>query len=660
MEASVRAGSTKSPRDTALGAHEFTSAAGEHVCLVVETIGRSKDSSMVEKECVAAVQQALVDSDGDPAERLDSTLKELNGLLKAFLVSKAIDDAHMLVAILAPDGQLHVSSAGRAEAYLIRRGTASQITEYTSGKPTPAFVHISSGTVEPRDGVVFCTQRLLRALTPAQLAQSVQHEERAVDSIIRALEAEHEHGAIAFLHAQGVAREAAAPVAAAASPRSARSSRRAGPVDDHWTTLAPVAAAGGILQKWGKAALTLRLPNIRQVQAVKEAAAGFLGDLTNPQHRRKAHLLLLAGSMSALLIVWVAVHAFTLSERSKTNSELEKLVGQISSQIQAADSRRLIGDVAAANEILTQAEEEAKKVMDTESSTFRQNGLDLLDAIHAKYAEVNNIIRVVPPTLLANLASRNPEVAARGLISMGQGELYAFDAQSAYRVLQNSVETPVQVAGADGEVIADAAALERFQTAAFLLSTGGVAELTDGRVAPMKTDDTAGWVRGIALQAYLRYLYVLAPEQKQIFKYERLTNRYGPPVSYNVNGDLTGAIDMTIDSSVYVLKEGGSIVKLYRGEVQPFVVRRAPDGVFAGVKKIAKSPNSNFYFLDPVNHRVIVTSDGGATGESVYLRQYVLEGEQVGELKDLVVEGDDTRLYVIDDKRLYVIDLTQR
>ena len=655
MEASVRAGSTKSPRDTALGAHEFTSALGEHVCLVVETMGRGKDSAMVEKECVAAVQQALVDSQGDPAERLDSTLKELNGLLKAFLVSKAIDDVHMLVAIMAPDGQLHVSSAGRAEAYLIRRGTASQITEYTSGKPTPAFVHISSGTVEPRDGVVFCTQRLLRALTPAQLAQSVQHEERAVDSIIRALEAEHEHGAIAFLRADGAVREAPAPVAS----RSARTPRRAAAAED-WTNLAPVAAAGGMFRQWGKSLLSLRLPNIRQVTVVKEAATRFLGDLTNPQHRRKAHLLLLAGSMSALLIVWVAVHAFTLSERSKTNSELEKLVGQISSQIQAADSRRLIGDVAAANEILTQAEEEAKKVMDTESSTFRQQGLDLLDAINAKYAEVNNIIRVVPPTVLANLASRNADVAARGLISMGQGELYVYDAQNAYRILQNSVETPVQISGADGEIISDAAALERFQTAAFLLSTGGVAELTDGRIAPMKTDDPAGWVRGVALQAYLRYLYVLSPEQKQIYKYERLTNRYSAPVAYNVNGDLTGAIDMTIDSNIYVLKEGGTIVKLYRGEVQPFVVRRAPDGVFATVKKVAKSPDGSFYFLDPVNHRVIVTSDGGATGESVYLRQYVLEGEQVGELKDLAVDADDTRLFIIDDKRLYIIDLTQR
>lgn len=656
MEAIVRAGSTKSPRDTALGAHEFTSAAGEHICLVVETMGKGgKESSMVEKECMAAVQQALVDSEGDPAERLDSALKELNGLLKAFLVSKAIDDVHMLVAILSPDGQLHVSSAGRAEAYLIRRGTASQITEYTSGKPTPAFVHISSGTVESRDSVVFCTQRLLRALTPAQLAQSVQHQERAVESIIRALEAEHEHGAIAFLRLESAHAEAPA-----AAPARTRSSRRSAPADTDWTNLAPVAAAGGLWEKAVGAMRGLRLPDIAKVRAAKEAAAGFLSDLTNPQHRRKAHLLLLAGSMSALLVVWVAVHLFTMSERSKTNSELEKLVGQISSQIQAADSRRLIGDVAAANEILTQAEEEAKKVMDTESSTFRQQGLDLLDAIHSKYAEVNNIIRVVPPTMLANLASRNADVSARGLINMGQGELYVFDAQNAYRVLQNSVETPTQVAGADGETISDAAALERFQTAAFLLSTGGVAELTDGRIAPMKTDDAAGWVRGVAMQAYLRYLYILSPEQKQIYKYERLTNRYGPPVGYNVNGDLTGAIDMTIDSNIYVLKEGGSVVKLYRGEVQPFVVRRAPDGVFAGVTKLTKAPNGNFYFLDPVNHRVIVTSDGGATGESVYLRQYVLEGEQVGELKDLVVDGDDTRLYVIDDKRLYVIDLTQR
>lgn len=118
---------------------------------------------------------------------------------------------------------------------------------------------------------------------------------------------------------------------------------------------------------------------------------------------------------------------------------------------------------------------------------------------------------------------------------------------------------------------------------------------------------------------------------------------------------------MTIDGNIYVLKQGGAIVKLLRGETQPFVIRHAPDNVLMNATKIYKVFDGNIYFLDPVKSRVIVITDGGPSGESTYLKQYVLEGEnQIGELQDLYVDPDESRLYVMDEKRVYKIDLGPR
>ena len=72
--------------------------------------------------------------------------------------------------------------------------------------------------------------------------------------------------------------------------------------------------------------------------------------------------------------------------------------------------------------------------------------------------------------------------------------------------------------------------------------------------------------------------------------------------------------------------------------------------------KIFKAFDCHLYFLDPMNSRVVVTTDGGDSGEASYIRQYILEGE-IGELQDLYVDEDETRLYVLDEKQLYVIDL---
>lgn len=651
MDVHVQSGSTKAPRDTAFVTHELQSAAGETIAVAMEIHAKTKEAKIVEKECLAVVQHALAESAGDPAERLDSTLKELNGLLKAFLVAQSVDDAHMIIGILAPGGQLHVSHAGRAEAYLVRKGAASQITEYTSGKPTPAFVHIASGMLESRDVVVFCTQRLLRAMTPAQLSQAAQHPETFLTTIVGALGAEGEHAAVASFAVPGVLEVAQTPL------RSVRSPRSAGGLNAVLGALQPAQA---MLGSWLKKAGTSlpAMPSLGKLQDVRAAVTSFVADLTHPQRRRRAHFLLLAGSMATLLVVWATVQLFTASQKSKTRAELDNLISQINSQVQAADSRRLIGDVVAANEILSQAEEQAKKVMDSGNGLYRAEALDLLDTIHTKNEEINNIIRIPSPTVVANLASKNPDAIAQGIIGMGDGEFIAYDRQSTYRILQSAVENPSTL-GTD-ELILDAGPFSRFQSIVFLMTGNVVMELSDGTVSSMKTEDAAGWVTGKDIEAYLRYLYILSPENKQIYKYERLTNRYSAPSEYNVNGDLTGALDMAIDSNVYVLKEGGAIVKLYRGEVQPFVIRRAPENLLETATKLVKSPTGNFYFLDPAHRRVIVTSDGGASGESSYIRQYVLEGEQIGELKDLWVNDDDSHLYVIDEKRLYVIDLTTR
>jgi hypothetical protein len=101
------------------------------------------------------------------------------------------------------------------------------------------------------------------------------------------------------------------------------------------------------------------------------------------------------------------------------------------------------------------------------------------------------------------------------------------------------------------------------------------------------------------------------------------------------------------------------VTKLLRGEAKPFSILHAPDGTFANATKIFKIPDSNMYFLDPTKNRIIVASDGGTAGESSYLKQYVLEGDQIGKLQDLYVDPEESHLYVVDEKRLYVVDLVK-
>ncbi len=673
MDMVIKTGNTRAPRSVLLAVSDERSLQDERVVMLFHIHGNESSAKTVQRECENVLKHALLETEGDSAERLDGALKELNGLLKGMLVSGTIEDLHMLIAVVESGGMMHVSHAGRSEAYLVRKGLASQITEYTSGKSTPAFVHISSGALQKGDIVILSSQRLLRSLTPAQMA-GLPKKGEPIDALTRALDAEGEHAALATVEVEA---PMSLPFAADDDEEEPveelrRAPRRRGGSDNAIQAYAQKAMSflqalplGDLVKKLRPAPKPRGMKGALDtvVRSGREWFSGLLVDLRDPKRKKRAHLLLLALCIASLVVVWMIVNLLMFSQRNKSQAELEALVGTINEQIQTAENRRIIGDLSAANGILAQAEESARQVMDNESGLFRVEALTLLDSIRAKREELNNILRVTP-RVVASLATKNASVVSKGLIGLRDGEFAAFDAQNVYRVLLNTVDDPAKLPEGD-ELIVAGTWFERFGTLVFLLTGNVVMEWSNDAATTMKTDDPAGWVTGTAVETYLRYVYVLAPDRttsgrNQIYRYERLQNRYGAPTPYNVNGDLTGAIDIAIDGNVYALKEGGGIVKLFRGESQPFQIRQAPENLLTNATKLYKVTDGNFYILDPVEGRVIVLSDGGATGEATYLRQYVLEIDQLGELRDVYVDPDQSHLYVMDEKRIFIIDLNQQ
>ncbi len=649
MDIVVQTGQTKTEGGVKLLPLPFTSAQGERVLALLQVQGSPQEVKTLEKEYTAIIQQSLLETEGDASARLDGALKELNGLMRGLMLSRAVDEVHAIMAIVDGRGVLHVSHAGRAEAYVIRGGVASQITEYSRGKPTPAFVHIASGELLPRDIVICSTQRLLRTLTPAQLSQLSQRGDQLLSELTVALDAEKEHAALGVFLVEG----GSMPLTEKASLRSSASlSRRRGRGEHRSIASFLPSVLSRFQGLFGSLARVAALE--RWAGVIRGRTTSFLADLKHPKRKRRAHLLLVAGTIALFLLIWVTVNLTTSSQRRQTKAELEQLVEQISGDIQTAENRHLTGDIDAANAILQRAEERAKQVMDNETGLFRMEALDLLARIRATREEINNVIRL-SPRVIVNLSAKNQDIVAQGFIGLAEGEFVVFDRQDLYRVLLNAIDDPDRLT--DEELILDGVYFGRYQTQVYQTTGNNVIEIIGGQPTSMKTEDAAGWITGKDVEAYLRYLYVLSPENNQIYKYERLSNRYAAPAQYNVNGDLSGALDMALDGNAYVLKQGGEVVKLFRGEAQPFAIRYIPEGALKEATRIFKRPDGNFYFLDPVHARVIVATGGGATGESSYVRQFVLEGDQIGTLQDLYVDPDEAHLYLLDEKRIYAVDL---
>lgn len=669
MKIEVWTGQTKAPSGTVLVPVVLGKEKGDRVFLMLHSEGHAAGSDNLREECTNVLTHAVLEAEGDGYDRLESALKELNGLLKGFVLSEAVKEVHAVVGLLEQSGTLHLSHVGRAEAYVIRDGAAVQITEYSRAKPPSAFMHIVSGPVQNRDHFIIATTRLLRAMTPSQLTQAVQHGgEAAVQTIVQTLAAEKEHACVLHIALAGASEEEAEPLPRDTSrPTSPRSRNR-------------TRSSSSMLESARRSLRAVRLPAFlngaknskgtpgKTTASLTDNLRQFLKDLYDPERKRRAHLLLLAGSAALFVIIWVLVQLTLSSQRNQTTGELAALVKQIDADLTTAENRQLAGDTDSANAILERADERARQVITNESGLYRSEALELRDRIKSKREEMNRVIRVTPPRVMANLSGKKSDILAQGFIGLSNGGFLVYDRQDLYSVSLNTVESADRL-GSE-ELILDGDNFPRFQSKVFMTTGNSVIEIINGQPTTMKTEDAAGWITGADIKTYLRYLYVLAPERKQIYKYERLASRYGPPAEYNVNGDMTGALDMTITGPVYVLRDsstsGGKagereVVKLLRGEKQTFNIRNLPPGALDNVTKIFKSSvNGNFYFLDPENKRVVVTTNDGDLGDSLYLKQYVLDSEQVGQLKDMFVDAEDTRLYVLDEKKVYAIDLQSK
>lgn len=674
MKIEVWTGQTKAPHGTVLVPIVLGEEKGDRVFILIHSEGKAEGTENLRDECLNVLKHAILESEGEGYERLESALKELNGLLKGFLLSEAVRDVHAIVGLLEREGQMHLSHVGRAEAYVVREGTATQITEYSRGKPPAAFMHIVSGQVQPKDHFIVSTTRLLRSMTPAQLVKSVDASgEATLQNILSVLTSEKE--AACVLHVSVVGGGATAmeeeeeekPTRVSARAAARQRGREKGRAS---ALLGKVTGAVGAIDWKGLAGKVRGKKSSsgkvgRMWESVTSTSRQFLKDLYDPARKRRAHLLLLAGSAGVFLVLWMVVQLTLSSQQSQTKGELADLVQQINSDIATAENRQLAGDTDSANSILQRAEDRAHQVMTNESGLYRSEALELLDRINSKREEMNRVTRLTPPRVMANLSAKKADILAQGFIGMPNGEFTVYDRQDLYSVSLNTVEN-AQRLGTE-ELILDGIDFPRFQSKVFMTTGNSLIELLSGQPTTMKTEDSAGWVTGADIKTYLRYLYVLSPEKNQIYKYERLSSRYGPPAEYNVSGDLAGAIDMSITGPVYVLKDmsasGGKagerdVIKLLRGEKQTFNIRNLPPGALNGVTKVFKSSeNGNFYFLDPVQKRVVVTTNDGDLGDSLYLKQYILDSEQVGNLKDIFVDAEDTRLYVLDEKKVYAIDL---
>ncbi len=160
------------------------------------------------------------------------------------------------------------------------------------------------------------------------------------------------------------------------------------------------------------------------------------------------------------------------------------------------------------------------------------------------------------------------------------------------------------------------------------------------------------WSSPGGIGVYFGNIYVLDKKTNQILKY---TTTDGGFVKTNYIGkdttiDFSKAVSLTIDGSIYVLLQNGTIDKFTKGKQEQFTIASL-DTKLANPSRIFTSADAkNLYVLDNGNSRIVVLGKDGA-----YQSQY--QTHILKDAKDFDVVESDKKIFILSGSKIWQIDI---
>lgn len=167
----------------------------------------------------------------------------------------------------------------------------------------------------------------------------------------------------------------------------------------------------------------------------------------------------------------------------------------------------------------------------------------------------------------------------------------------------------------------------------------------------IKKDSEWGEIKDI--YAFAGNVYVLDSGKGQIWKYLSTADGYSNKRNYfnsEITVDLKGALRMQIESSIYVLKAGGEIVRFTRGAKDNFSLGGLDKGVKDPKSLFVSSDTDNLYLLDSGNSRLLILTKTGA-----YKGQ--ITGNKFATATDLVIDEKGKKVYLLEGSKIFQVDL---
>ena len=624
--------------------------------------------------------------DEDPYVRFEGALKAVNAVLNDFKsqkVSGYIGNLNVVIAAFV-GGTLYVTQSGDAEAYLARKKFVSVITEGLAdeeGKDT--FTNIANGDLESGDTVLVSSTRLLRYVSKSDLGRILNGVEPAealaeLKDVV-STEMLGKVGLTAMLISEGPdavgdeieegevrGKENVQDTLVETSSSAERivSRPEGGGVKVQSTAVKVLYRVGGVAKSALGGVVSAVMKKSRDRRALSRARSprdvrrSVSGIGSRVADFRRSLFGGGGGGMKIIIALVVVVTVliagvWIVYDRRVQQAEIDALdtmLIDVQNKISEAETKGQY-DKEAAGQILSKAQTDALEVLN--SGNFRDKASILLKQIEETRDSLDQVKRVKAPVLLADLTEKRSNVSALGFASVND-RLYVFEYNALYELVLDQVQDPITLD--EEETIIAATDFDDRDSLVFLTKSGKLIEYKEGTLSFMDTEEGA-FHKGVALEDWGNKIYVLDPDNSQVWKYtyKGTQDRFGVAQQYTAEGDLALAKDFSIDSNVWFLTPEG-LDKYYGGEKQDLIISKMPFNAFVDpIKIVTDETMAQVFVLDASEGRILVFFKDENTGNLIYSNQYIVDG--IGEIRDMAVDLDASRMKVLTPTAVYEFDL---
>ncbi|MBT5808255.1 hypothetical protein HOI18_03195 [Candidatus Uhrbacteria bacterium] len=395
-----------------------------------------------------------------------------------------------------------------------------------------------------------------------------------------------------------------------------------------------------------------RKETVRNVKALRGRTESIFQSLAESSNRVPRSTKYLAGGL-ILAVVVLSLGISTLSKSKAQSAEQEAFDEQIV-QIEDIVER-------GAGAVIYKDEDQARSLfgnaltlvedLQTNTPEREAQATELLKDIQSSLDEIRHLVTVPNPPLLGDLATVTDGVFGAALVQSNE-VIYLFGTDGAVYQLDRSTKRLSVAAESEGSIAITAAAEEDGNMYALTQSNNVYSvNLDDATViSALQSSDTY-----VDVIAYANRIYLLRPStdtvQGQILRAGLTGSTFGDPTEWITQRttDLSKAVSLTIDGTIFVLSKDGEITRFASGsEVgwNPGVV----DPPMTVASKIWTDSNSDYvYVLEPDTKRIVVFSK--ESGE--FLVQY--RSDAFTDLTDFIVDEDGYSIYLLAGSKLYSI-----